>query len=447
MSTLDVEAFNETPFAQRLIQIELGLASWPEPDAKRHHFIPQFMLNRFAKVDERIFQLEKATGRPQRISVSEAASRRHFYRFENDEGDHSSVIEGIFGMAENDAAPALARLECDSVLSDVDRASIALFLAYLWARTPAARKGAELVGEQLRLNMLATELADRNAFHQKLAALAEEHEDLRQDTAEDAEALRLRMIEELKRGDVSSKDSDGGYTTGLLLGSAHELAMEFFAGMTWTLSCAIDGAFITSDRGTVSVDPTPPHPWSGATPMSSPNATTYFPVSAACCIVMRPGEPTLSVEGLSGRKVTEVNLRIYGWAERFIYGGTQEAVASVRRALKTTKASLAVEPKPARMVTLIERDPEDDRLAKLHQARGWPPYLRGVGDDGTPEFFDYMIIGETGTAVEIGLTAEELVEERARRRGGWNPGEIPPGNVRVEAIHPTAILPTHRSKG
>jgi len=440
MSVLDAEAFNETPFAQRLIQIELGLVDWPEPDAKRHHFIPQFMLNRFG--EERIFQLEKSTGKPQRIPVSEAASRRHFYRFENDEGDHSSVIEGIFGMVEDDAAPALARLEQGSVLSDVDRASIALFLAYLWARTPAARKGAELVGEQIRLSMLATELADRNAFHQKLTKLAEEHEEIRQDTPEEAEALRVRMVDQLKRGEVVSKDSDGGYTTGLLLEAAHDLAMEFFSEMAWTLLSAIEGQFITSDRGTVSVDPTPPHPWSSASPKSSPNATTYFPISAACCIVMHPGEPILLTEAVSRKMVTEINLRIYGWSERFIYGGSQEAVAAVRRALKTAKPGLVVEPQPARMATLIQRNPGDDRLAKAHQARGWPPYLRGVDDHGMPEVFDYMVIGENGTAVEVGLTAEELVAERERKRGGYDPGESPPGGVRITAIDPTAIHPT-----
>jgi hypothetical protein len=65
VQVLDVEAFNETAFGQRMIQIELGLAEWPEPDAKRHHFIPQFMLNRFGR--KRICQLEKATGKPQSI--------------------------------------------------------------------------------------------------------------------------------------------------------------------------------------------------------------------------------------------------------------------------------------------------------------------------------------------------------------------------------------------
>jgi hypothetical protein len=157
---------------------------------------------------------------------------------------------------------------------------------------------------------------------------------------------------------------------------------------------------------------------------------------------MHPGEPILLTEAVSRKMVTEINLRIYGWAERFIYGGSQEAVAAVRRALKTAKPGLVVEPQPARMATLIQRNPGDDRLAKAHQARGWPPYLRGVDDHGMPEVFDYMVIGENGTAVEVGLTAEELLAERERKRGGYDSGESPPGGVRIKAIHPTAIHPT-----
>jgi site-specific recombinase XerC len=81
-------------------------------------------------------------------------------------------------MAEDDAAPALARLEDGEALSDVYRASISVVLAYLWARSPAARRDAEYVGEQIRLSMLATELADQRGFHAKLALLGEEHAEL-----------------------------------------------------------------------------------------------------------------------------------------------------------------------------------------------------------------------------------------------------------------------------
>jgi hypothetical protein len=428
----DLEAFNETAFAQRLIQIELGLAQWPEPDAKRHHFIPQFMLDRFGK--KRICQLEKATGKPQSILVAEAASRRHLYRFEDNAGNKSSVLEGIFAMAEQEAAPALLRLEEGGEVSDHERAAIALFLAYLWARTPAARKRAEAVGEEIRLGFAATQLSNPQDFERRMSELEK--------TPVELEELRQRMLGQLRAGEVRSRDPDGGPTTNMLLQTAHELAMEMFAGTEWTLLRAGARKFITSDRGTVSFDRSPAHPWSGAAVLSSPDAETFFPISANHCLRISPGEPALDLIEASTSRVLEVNLRVYGWAERYIYGGSQNDVCAVRRTLKTSKRKYALPPTPARFTTLLQRDPDDDRLAQSHLARGWPAYLTAMDESGVPEELDYMVVGEDGTAVEIGISSEQLVEERAREAGGYAEGDWMPGGVKIKSVSPRSVLPT-----
>jgi len=448
MLVVDPEAFNETPYAQTLMQIELGLKPWPEPDAKRHHFIPRFLLNRFAKADERLVQLDKTSSKPQSILANKAASRQRFYTFADDEGNRSSVLEGIFGMAEDDAAPALLRLEENGKLSDHDRASISLFLAYLWCRTPSARKQAERIGEEIRTGMLATQLADRHDFIAKLEKAAETDADLRM-TPDEAEILRQRMIGQLKDGTVKSVDPDGGPTTELLIEVAHEMAMELFLGMEWTLLRSPSRKFVSSDRGVACHDPTPAHPWSGATLLSSPSSETFFPISSECCLAVTRGhgDPIVRVSQVSAAKALEVNLRIYGWADRYIYGQDQEVVVAVRRALKTSKRRFAVPPSPARMTTLIERDPDDDRLAQVHVQRGWPPYLTAVDDDGVPRDYDYLVLGEDGTAVEIGVTSEQLVEERMRRADGFAPGEKMPGSVNIKAISPRTVLPSRPQGG
>jgi hypothetical protein len=427
----DLEAFNETAFAQRLLQIELGLAEWPVPDAKRHHFIPQFMLNRFGR--NRICQLEKATGKPQSILVAEAASRRHLYRFEDDKGNKSSVVEGIFAMVEEEAAPALLRLEEDGEASDHERAAIALFLAYLWARTPVARKRAEAIGEEIRLGFAATQLSDPEDFKRRMSELEK--------TPDELEELRQRMLGQLRDGEVRSQDPDGGPTTNVLLQSAHELEMEMFVGTEWTLLRSRTHKFVTSDRGTASFDPSPAHPWSGAAVLSSSDAETFFPISADHCLRISPGDPKLKTVEVSSSHAMEINLRIYGWADRYIYGGSQNDVCVVRRALKTSKRKYALPPTPARFTTLLQRDPDDDRLAQSHLARGWPAYLTAL-ENGIPEQLDYMVVGEDGTAVEIGISSEKLVEERARKAGGYAEGEPMPGGVNINSVSPLSVLPT-----
>ena len=60
----------------------------------------------------------------------------------------SAAVEGVFGIVESHAAPALLRLEQEGVVCDIDRGTISLFLAYLAARTPAALGEGERVGQE-----------------------------------------------------------------------------------------------------------------------------------------------------------------------------------------------------------------------------------------------------------------------------------------------------------
>jgi hypothetical protein len=106
----DPRAFDEGPIGQYLIQIELGLRPWPSMDAKRHHFISRFLLNRFAPASERLFQLDIRTGKPQGgIPTGKAASRMRFYEFEDEEGNKSNVVEGLFAIVEDAATLAPLR--------------------------------------------------------------------------------------------------------------------------------------------------------------------------------------------------------------------------------------------------------------------------------------------------------------------------------------------------
>ena len=289
---------------------------------------------------------------------------------------------------------------------------------------------------------MATKLSDRNAFAELLERQAEADEELRLDS-EDAEALRQKTLEMLENETLKLVDQDGGATTGLLIEIAHDTAALMFAGMEWTLLRAEQAEFVTSDRGMSSFDPTPKHPWSSHGIYSSPNAETYFPISSGAAIMVTPGRPTLHVSEATTSMVAETNLRIYGWANRYVFGRNQEAVARVRRGAKK-RPQIAVPPIPRRLVQVIERDPADDRLARAHQARAWPPYMLDTNERGRIEQLDYLVIGEDGNAVEIGINASELVRRRALKAAGYDPDsdvELP-GRVEVEPLEPGTIYPS-----
>ncbi len=53
-----------------------------------------------------------------------------------------------------------------------------------------------------------------------------------------------------------------------------------------------------------------------------------------------------------------------------------------------------------------------------------------------------MVVSENGTSVEIGISSEKLVEERARKGGGYTEGERMPGGVNIKSVSPLSVLPT-----
>ena len=81
--------------------------------------------------------------------------------------------------------------------------------------------------------------------------------------------------------------------------------------------------------------------------MSSPKSETTLPLSESECLLLRP-EPIgggLAVQEVSGNVVETINLRTYGWADRHVFGATQEDLVSVRKASRRRPADV-VRPKP-----------------------------------------------------------------------------------------------------
>src|SRR4029077_10843867 len=106
-------------------------------------------------------------------------------------------------------------------------------------------------------------------------------------------------------------------------------------------------------------------------------------------------------------------------AGAFISGPPREAVAPVRRGARK-KPQDVVRPKPHHPVILVERDPDDTRLADEHLKRGWPAYLEGPDENGNRTEFDYMVMGEDGDPVEVGVTTTELANKRGTKSAGMS---------------------------
>jgi Protein of unknown function (DUF4238) len=404
--------------------------------AKRHHFVPQFLLRGFAlkhNGKDRLFQMETASrGAPRRVDVGTAASRRRLYTAIDEDGEPSNRNEGYLALVESHAAPALRQLmDTPESLSPAERATISFFVALQTMRTPAAAQQVTAVANAAFQTAASEFLSDRRAFAQRHREASGKLVD-----EDEIERLRQEMLDAVRGGGVRLS-GQGGAAFGTALEIAVSNAPAVFA-FDWTLVVAPDGGLITSDRSIAIHDPTPPYPWAAQGLLSSENSETSVPLGDEHCLTMRPGAATcgLAVREISTREAETLNLRVYGWADAYVFGKSQDALARVRVAARRRPADV-VRPKPFCHVALLERDPDDTSLADANRRRGWPAYVRNANG----ELRDYIVIPADRPHPELRKQADELSERRARNRAGIGPDEPFDGRIHNEALHPLDMLP------
>lgn len=402
--------------------------------AKRHHFVPQLLLRRFAEAHsgkDCLFQME-ATSRkaPLRVDMRTAASRRRLYTALGEDGQPSNRIEGYLALIETHAAPALRHLiEDPGSLSPGQRATIAFFVGVQTMRTPAAAE---------QITMLANAALQRAAseFYSDRDAFADRHREFFDDGATPAEIeeFRVKTLDQIRQGQVQVSGDDGA-AFATAIEHAIRNAPTLFT-FDWTLLCAPDGGLITSDRGYAIHDPTPPYPWAGQGLLSSENSETSMPLSDTSSLLMRPGpgRSTLAVREISASEVQRLNLRIYGWADKYVFARKQTTLVDTRVASRR-RAVDVVRPKPFCEVTLLEPDPTDDSLAKANVRRGWPPQLRNESG----ELRDYIVTPTDEPHPELRQLADDLVERRARKRAGIDPDTPISGRITYHRVHPLGV--------
>jgi hypothetical protein len=376
----------EGPLAAELRQIgERG--AFPESRARRHHFVPAFLLARWAdpvgQRKGRLHQLDVSTGRPQRTSPDSACFKRDFYA-QGVDGERNNVLESFFAVVEGHAAPALARLVGDPIsCSPEDRQTLSFFLALQGSRTPPGMTQAFKNAQLFKLLELNLELNQPDRFAERYRERIDADAD-----AETIEARRRTMLQQLAAGHVSLADPTAA-AANLLINSIIPTA-EIVSELRWTMLISEDAEFVTSDRALAMADATPETPWAGHAWNSSPTAQTTVPMGPHHCLILEPGRRGIGEAPADENLVMRVNLRTYGWAERFIYGTSQQKVSVVRRQAKARR-SLVVRPKVPKLTLLEEADPDDPEVGREHPA-SWPKGLWHRNKDGTMTFCAYKVL-------------------------------------------------------
>ena len=315
---------------------------------KRHHYVPAFLLRRFARPDQsrgvRVYRLNRKTGQILLADPKTEAQTKHLYRIVDEDGTVSMEAEHLLGRIEAEAAPIIARLaEPGHQPSAQDRSILGLFVVMQRLRTPFGREWIKQIDELLALEQAKVDL--RNAAEG--AAGAEPHIS----REEAAQALA-----DLAGGSLFV-ESPPSRQTALMFMTWQEQAAILVNQCEWAVFRApAHCEFVLSDNPVVHFDPTLERVDGGLGFASSGYAHTSFPVDPRFCICLRPlGHPQWSDGPTDAHSVEEINLATYAWADRALYGRSQKILSDLRILARETPRRLARYPRAHPAVRLVDR--------------------------------------------------------------------------------------------
>jgi hypothetical protein len=398
--------------------------------AKRHHYVPQFILRGFAadpNDQRRLYQMP-TTGseRPVLVGIRHAAVREWLYRAFDEDGKPTNRHEGYLSLIEEYAAPAIGRmLAAPGALTPGDRATIASHVAFQLMRSPAAAEQVTALAN-MALQTAASEIySDRAAF-----AVHYREEQGAEASDEEIERFRLELLESVREGKVTVSGRNGADFAAAFDHANDNIPV--ILSFDWLLLRTPDGGFVASDRGYAIHDLAPRAPWAAQGLLSSQYTETLVPLCDTAALLLRPGaEMRLGEHEVSNEELMALNLLTFGWASGYVFS-TSEATLDALRAAAAARPEDVIRPRPFCTVVGIERDPDDDALAQENLARGWPAYY--PGRDG--KLYDYLVIPVDAPHPELHRRADELTELRARKRAGLAPDDPVEGRIVHELLDP-----------
>lgn len=208
---------------------------------KRHHFVPEMYLARFADRERHIVRVARASGEARTLSVKDAAVRTDYYTFTDEDGNPSPMVEQFLGLFETSAGAVFRDIDRGVFPPTGDlRARFAAFVALMFSRTPEIR---DLLAEGVDFHYKSLlQAMPRDEIRRQLR---KRHD--REPTEEEVE----RIMAGLRRGDLVRFDvpKNAAVTAPLVYALEHLGRMVY--GMQWQLVTTDAPTFLTSDHPVV----------------------------------------------------------------------------------------------------------------------------------------------------------------------------------------------------
>lgn len=341
---------------------------------KRHHYVPRFLLARFAEAgsgdNPLIWKLSKETGRSQRTGVNNETVVSHYYRVD-------TVIEGLqrspeeaLSMIEDKAAGVIGNLVGKMGIGLQERGELAMFLAAQHARTPMGREWNAFAYEQASQMWAMKSLLDPDHVRKVVKG------QYGLETDEQVEEWRNQTIGELDRGDLQLRATRDREV--MLVFQSVQIAAPVIADrMSWTgLFASGRKGFILADHPLTIVDESAA-PGVGVGWLSSADTQVTIPLDPHFALLLRPGNGGYTWHEVGDDVVRDVNLRSYASANWDIFGSSANSVQAVRSDAKAFKSRVhRYAPRPPRFVT-FETEEGSDEIKRTVEVRGASRATRG----------------------------------------------------------------------
>lgn len=357
---------------------------------KRHHYLPQFLLRRFAIEEGEgaglVWRADLSGERVIAVAPKHEAAKRHYYRLPPEAGLPTGFAEDVIAHIENNAAATILKFERHGNLGLDDRHWIALLLSLQHKRTPAGRRELRFMDQIIAKLYAELRFSDREAVRRALSS------DGRTPSDEEVEKWQETMLAELESGEVGFESTPDREVALMFMG-LDRLAPTLVDHFDWRfLDLAEDvGEVVLPDVGITLFDPTPKFEESGTGFASSPNSETALYLSPRLALLLRPGEGSGDRRAASACDVEVLNLRAVACSDKCIYGTSKELVTAVLgNAASQPERVEALRPRPPTM---------------------WIAEWEGEPTAGEVEFVGYS---REGTVRRQLYVTEEGVEEARR---------------------------------
>lgn len=291
---------------------------------KRHHYIPQSYLARFASNGLlSVYDRELRQFRTQ--LPKDTAVQTHYYSIVDAKGKRHQVLEGMLARLDGDAVNAISRIEEQEQLSSHDRQVLSFFGSYLMLRVPNFEKRVNDFEEQKM---------------RKIAKVAFASEQRAKEVIE--QAIKAKRLDESRVSGISPKDmvefaqDDTRYdvviSRNISLEAMQRQAKQIatiFSQMDWVFNKAVRGAsFITCDNP-LTLLPATDFERDIHYEYGTKDVQKVLPLSQRTCLVMLDKGNRFGFVQLSRQEVRNVNIAIALNSDRFIIASNERLLRRI----------------------------------------------------------------------------------------------------------------------